>query len=72
MIIGEYSVFALAKQYGISDIELEKMLNVGFEPGISKDLARKLKKVNEINIMRYLDNSSPVQMCVGVLRGLFE
>lgn len=72
VIIGEYSVYDLAKQYGISDNDLEKMLNVGIEPGISKDLAKKLKKKNEINIMRYLDNSSPVQMWEGVLRGLFE
>lgn len=72
VIIGEYSVYDLAKQYGISDNDLEKMLNVGIEPGISKDLAKKLKKENEINIMRYLDNSSSVQMWEGVLRGLFE
>lgn len=72
VIIGEYSVYDLAKQYGISDNDLEKILNVGIKPGISKDLARKLKKENEINIMRYLDNSSPVQMWEGVLRGLFE
>jgi len=72
VIIGEYSVYDLAKQYGISDNDLEKMLNVGIKPGISKDLARELKKENEINIMRYLNNSSPVQMWEGVLRGLIE
>lgn len=72
MIIGEYSVYDLAKQYGVSDNVLEKMLNVGIEPGMSKDLAKKQKKDNELNIMRYLDNSSPTQMWEGVLRGLFE
>ncbi len=48
MIIGEYSVYALAKQYGIFDNDLEKMLNFGIEPGISKDLAKKLKRETKL------------------------
>lgn len=44
MIIGEYSIYDLAKQFGINDNDLDKMLSVGIEPGMK--LAEKQKKEN--------------------------
>jgi len=42
MTIGEYSVNALSKQFGINDNDLDKMLSVGIEPGMN--LTEKQKK----------------------------
>ncbi|MDX9691358.1 MAG: hypothetical protein RBT45_02820 [Acholeplasmataceae bacterium] len=72
MTIGEYSVYDLAKQFGINDNDLDKMLSVGIEPGMKLAEKQKQKKENEINLMRHLDNTSPVEYWQSVFKGLFK
>lgn len=71
MIIGEYSVHDLAKQYGFNDEELTKMLNIDIKPGMSLVEKEKKARENELNLMRLFDNTSPVILWEAIFKNLF-
>jgi len=70
-IIGEYTVNELAIQYGIEK-ELDKIINVGIVSEMSKIEMEKIRKENEINLMRLLNNTSPVSLYQSVFKNLFD
>jgi len=68
--IGEYTINDLAQQYGIQK-ELEIMTNLGINNNMSKEVKEKIAKENINNIMRLIDNTSPVDMFETILKSLF-
>lgn len=70
-VIGEYTINDLAAQFGIEK-EIDKIMNVGVVTGMSNNMMMKIRAKNEMNIMRWLNNTSPVYMFQSIYESLFE
>ena len=70
LTIGKYTIEELAKQYGMEE-ELDQLLSANTNKKMTKTQINKVRKENEIQIMRMLNNSSPVSMLTKIFSSLF-